>query len=195
MIRYIRYSRHKLVSDFLGVVVWTALTTFMLVAKNAVGVNNIPIFEVLIFMSGLIGITVAHMNLLSFRLSMLCNIIIETVFLVILYYTLLTSSIAVSGIVVYCVIIVNVFIFKVIKETSRGYEDVSLTKQYHKQALKILRKKGDTLAMVGGVIGAGIGLVCLTYLKIDILIFTLYILVLNITQNMYDYYLWNKYLR
>ena len=48
MIRYIRYSRHKLVSDFLGVVVWTALTTFMLVAKNAVGVNNIPIFEVLI---------------------------------------------------------------------------------------------------------------------------------------------------
>ena len=195
--RFIRYKFYSIYCIFLGMVTWSSLGTFMLVAKNDIGVTNIPIFEVMMFLAGLAGIQVAHAKIVSLRNSILMLIIIETLFLVLLY-TLLkceSGSLAMSGVLVYMTSIFNLFSSKIVGENIRIYEDEHLTTKASKWGLRKIRKKQGTMSLVGGGLGAMIALIFLTYFQVNLITFTMTMLVLNVVQNFFEYFLWYKFLK
>lgn len=175
---------------------WSSLGTFMLVAKNDIGVTNIPIFEVLIFMGGIVGIQLAHRKLINLRHSILMLTVAETLFLAGLYLFLKldTGSLATSGVLVYMISIFNVFTSKIVDENMRMYEDEHLPTKGAKWGLRKIRKKEGTLRLVGGGTGAMIALICLTYFQVDLIAFTMTMLVFNVLQNFLEHALWLKYL-
>jgi len=193
---YIKWSRAMILSDLLGTTTWMALTTFMIMAKNAMGNDVIPIFEMLIFITALVGIKVAHTNWVTLKGGQLASITQETIFLIALYISLIyTSDLATAGYIVYGVIIGSAIIRKITGETSRAYEQKEFNTDSGNKALKLIRKAADLTITIGGAIGSGIAVVSISVLHIDIIQFTMVMLILNVIQNMYDYYLWFKYLR
>jgi len=194
MNRYLIYRKNELLSQFLGMTTWMSLSTFMLVAKNAIGIHNIPIFETLIFMAGLIGIKVSYSRILNYASMKFINIVVETVFLLVLYGMLFMNDLVMAGITVYIVIIANAITDKLEDVSRRDYEDYKLSKA-EKRYLRRIRKIEEYIITYAGVLGTGVSLVCLTYLKMDLIMYTKIMLVLNVAQNVYDYYIWYKYLR
>lgn len=190
---YIEYKSKELLSHFFGVVTWMSLTTFMLVAKNAIGVNYIPIFEFMIFVSGIIGIKIAYGKFLDYTKMKFLNISIETIFLLVLYVVLISNNLRMAGLVVYSVIIINAISNRLERVSARDLEDYKINKA-GKRLLRKIRKKEELIFSIGGALGSGIALVCLTYFKIDLILFTKMMLILNVVQNIWDYYIWYKYL-
>ncbi len=47
----------------------------------------------------------------------------------------------------------------------------------------------------GGVLGSLLAILVISILNIDIYTFAIYMLMINIVQNMFDYYKWLKFLR
>jgi len=193
---YIKWSRAMILSDLLGTTTWMSLTTFMIMAKNAMGNTSIPIFEMIIFLTALVGIKVAHTKWVTLRGGQLASITQETIFLIALYISLIiTKDLAIAGYIVYGVIIGSAVIRKITGETSRAYEQKEFNTDSSNKALKLIRKAADLTTTIGGAIGSSIAVVAISVLHIDIIQFTMVMLILNVIQNMYDYYLWFKYLR
>jgi len=193
---YIKWSRAMIISDLLGTTTWMALTTFMIMAKNAIGNDVIPIFEVIIFMMALVGIKLAHSNWVSLKGGQLASITQESIFLVALYVGLIyTDDLAIAGYIVYGVIIGSALIKEIGKETSRAYEQKEFRSYSGNKALRLIRKASGLTITIGGAIGSGVAVVAISILHINIVSFTMVMLILNILQNVYDYYLWFKYLR
>jgi len=193
-LNYIRYIRKSVLSGVLGATVWTALTTFMIVAKTRIGTDVIPVFEMMIFIAGVVGTKLAFTNLVSLSRSVMLSITIETLFLVSLYIVLLTSTLGNAGIVVYIVIITNALTRVIVTENKRSYEDRYIKTPIGKLALRKLRMYNQTLMLVSGVVGTSIATLFITVLHINLTNFTLVILILNIAQNVYDWYIWKMYL-
>ena len=192
---YLRYTKAELVSMFLGILTWTSLSTFMLIAKNAIGINNIPIFETLIFLAGIIAIRVSYSKKnWDYGLVVVINITIETIFLISLMYLLYFGTLAEAGIAVYSIIIINVITNKLKGVAGRDIEDIQLTSLHYKSYLRKIRKLSDNLVYIAGAIGTSIALIFITYIKMDIITFTKIMIVLNVIQNIYDYHIWYKYL-
>ena len=191
---YIRYVKASMFSSFIGCVVWVSLGTFMLMAKNSIGINNIPIFEAVVFISHLLGIVYVYRTQHNLKDVILLSLIVETLFLISIYIALIYYNIAFAGVAVYMVIMVNAYTNLLTRETKRTTEDKVLKSQTSKRLLRILRKKLIVIESVAGAIGTLIALIVITYYNVDILIFTKIILLLNVLSNLYDYYVWNKYL-
>lgn len=194
-VRYLRHSKAVLLNEFLGYVVWTSLAAFMVMAKNAIGANSVPIFELLIFVAGIFGTKLAHSKYVSYTTSIRYTAIIESVFLVTIYLALLKDNLPYAGISVYMVIIFNAVSNRAIVETSRVYEDSVLSNIHYKKYLKLLRKRSQELNVYGGVIGTSIAVIVITHLGVSIVSFAMVMLILNVVSNMYEHYLWYKYLR
>ncbi len=193
---YVAWSKRKIISDTMGVMTWMSLTTFMILAKNALGVEVIPIFEVVIFISLLIGIMLAHSKMATISGSLILLLLQETVFLIVLTVILVTTkNLTLAGYAVYMVMIVNALILKILNETTRTYEQRVFKTAAANGVLKIIRKRGDLMRTIGGAIGSAVAVIMISIIKTDIIVFTLIMLVLNIAQNIYDYYIWNKYIR
>lgn len=192
--QYCTYNRKVLLSNFLGCITWTSLSTFMLVSKNEIGINNIPIFETLIFIMGIVGVKLAHNNISSYKLNIFINILLETIFLIVLYITLLDNNLSMAGVAVYSIIIINGITRTMEIESARRYEDKHLKSTYSKKFLNIMRTRSRYIDLIGGTVGASIALVALTYFKVNLIDFTMVMLVLNVMQNIYDYFIWQKYL-
>ncbi len=194
--KYVKWSKAMIISDLLGTTTWMSLTTFMVLAKNAMGVSIIPIFELLIFMTALIGIKIAHSKWVTLKGGQLASITQETIFLIALYISLIyTNNLAIAGYIVYGVIIGSSVIHKITGETSRTYEQKEFSTYSGNKALKLIRKASDLTRTIGGAIGSSIAVISISVLHINIITFTMTMLILNVIQNMYDYYLWNKYLK
>ncbi len=194
--KYMRYSEKSILSSFLGYITWMSLSAFMVNAKNEIGIDSIPIFEMLIFVSGILGVKIAYSKIdISIKTLVFINIISESVFLVSLYYLLLTSTMSNAGVSVYMIIILNAFVGLIISEKMRSEEDIVLTHTLYKGILKTIRKKNDNSRLIGGTIGTSIAVILLTYYEVELVSFTLVMLVLNIIQNIYDYYIWNVHLK
>jgi len=192
---YLKYLKAELLSMFLGILTWTSLSTFMLIAKNAIGVNNIPIFETLIFIAGIIAIRISYSRKnWNYSLIVFIDIIIKTMFLISLLYLLYFGTVAEAGLAVYTIIIINAVTNKLKGVASRDIEDIQLTSLHYKSYLRKIRKLSDNLVYIAGAIGTGIALVFITYIKMDIITFTKIMIVLNVIQNIYDYHIWYKYL-
>ena len=192
---YITYKRKSLLLKFLSTMVWVSLSTFTIIAKNALGQDFLPLFEALIFLGGLVGVRVAYRDVLSLKQSILIDNITETLFLVGVYTTLLYNDLAVSAVVLYLVVIANSVMSPIRAEKMRSYEDVHLRTSGGKRALKHIRKHMQLRNLYGGSIGAIIAIIALTYLKMDIIVFTKVVLIGNVVDNLYEHYMWTKYLR
>ena len=194
--KYIAWSRAMILSNILSIITWTSLTSFMLMAKNSIGIEVIPIFEMLIFTVALVGIKVAHSKWVSLKGGLLSVMVQESIFLIALYITLLsTNNLAYAGYIVYGVIMGSAVLHKISDETRRSYEQAVFNTPGSNKVLKHLRKVGDLTTTIGGAIGTGVAVVCISILHINIINFTLVMLILNIVQNLYEYYLWFKYIR
>jgi len=192
--KYLSYKNKSVISTFFGSIVWTSLSTFILLAKNSIGETNIPVFELIIFISALIGVKIAHTNI-KYSKTIVYDIFIETIFLIAIYISLYNSSLYYAGVSVYIVIIINGMSKTINSESARRYEDNILNKYKHKIILSKLRKKIQSYNTIAGMIGTSIAAICITILHIDIILFTKVMLILNIIQNLLDYYLWYKYLK
>ncbi len=193
---YLKYLKKSLLSTFIGHIVWISLSTYVVINKSAIGIDNIPIFEVILFLTGLVSSRIATMNIFSFKTAMYSSVAVETIFLLILSIAIYHNGISImSGVILYLLIItLNGFISPIESESRRVLEDKKLKKDSEKNYLRIIRGYERNWRMIGASIGSILSLIFLSYLEISLEIFTLAMLSLNILQNMYDLKLINKYL-
>lgn len=193
---YLKYLKKSLLSTFIGHIVWVSLSTYVVINKSTIGIDNIPIFEVILFLTGLASSRIATMNIFSFKTAMYLLVFMETLFLLMLLTAIYYNGVSViSGIVLYLLIIsVNGFLGPIESESRRVLEDKKLKKDSEKNYLRIIRGYERNWRMIGASIGSIISLIFLSYLEIRLEVFTLAMLSLNILQNMYDLKLINKYL-
>lgn len=194
--RYLEYQRRIIItSSLVGCTCWMALSTFFVMAKSNMGIENIPIFELIMFVASMAGSRVAYTNVLSFSQSVKLDLFIETIFLIAIYVALIKyNSLMHAGLAIYGVMIVNSFLRLIKQERARNYEDKELKRDTHKKFLKAIRSKDRAYDTIGGVVGTSIALVCLNYLQIDLIKFAMIMLILNVIQNIYEYYITYKYL-
>lgn len=193
---YLAYIKKSLLSTFVGHIVWVSLSTYMVINKGVIGIDNIPIFEVILFLAGLASSRIATMNIFSFKTAIYSMVFLETIFLMALFIAIHYNGISVSsGIILYLLIIaVNGFVGPIEGEAKRVLEDKKLKKDSEKNYLRLIRGYERNWKMIGASIGSIISLIFLTYLQVSLDVFALVMLSLNIIQNMYDLNLINKYL-
>lgn len=192
---YIKWLRLMIIVDTSGMILWISLASFIILTKNAIGINNIPIFEMLVFLTGLIGVYLAHHKISTLKGSIFYQNTTEIVFnIAVLSILISTGDLTVSGWFIYCIIISNEIAHQITSESIRSYEDNYINTASGKRLLKKLRKRRETSLVVGGAVGSVLGVIALTWLKIDIIDYAIVILSLNIMQNTYSHLLWVKYL-
>jgi len=193
---YISFVKKMVWSDFMGITVWMALTTFSLVSRTEIGVNNIPILELIMAILAIIGVKVAHMKFNNIKISQLLTIVIETIFLFGLIYILIfKNDLILAGYAIYSIILINQITGRVADEAFRSYEQKMFKTSGKARFLKVMRNRNKTYILVGSAIGSIIAVTFITIMKVELSSFALCIIILNVFQNGYDYYLWNKYLR
>ncbi len=193
-VNYIRYQRYELISTFLGVMVWVSLGTFSIIAKGLLEINMITFMEATIFIVSILGTHMAFRNYGNYKFYILYNIIIETLFLIAILYLVYINS-KFIGISIYLVIILSRMVQPIINEKARTIEDTLFKKNSEKRLLSGLRKKDGYITNIAGTLGSLIAIFFISILNIDIYTFAVYMLCLNILQNMFDYYKWWIYLR
>ena len=190
--KYLQYLDKSRLSDFLGVLVWTSLSGFMVLAKNKIGIDNITLLEFVIMALSLIGSKLAfNTRILKYKHVILFNIISETIFLIILYFVLFNNNLEYAGLTVYSIIIVTTITRFIQGERSRQLELLYIKNE---SKLRNLKKKHADLKIIGGILGTAIAAIAINTLNIDIILFTKIMLILNIIENIYDYYIWKQYL-
>ena len=191
---YTKYLRKDLVNVYLGTVTWTSLTSFMLVAKSELGINNITIMETIFFFIGIVGVKLAKENFFSLKTNIMIDNIAETIFLLFMLYTLYIGNIIYTALAVYGIMFFNVISRRVIKESIRRYEDKNMSKRQAKRFLEILRAKSGYVGLMGGICGTLIALFAINYLEIELITFAKIMIMLNVIENIYVYYIASKYL-
>lgn len=194
--RYLEYQKRIVITaSLVGCTCWMSLSTFFVMAKSNIGIENIPIFELIIFVASMAGSRIAYTNVLSFSKAVKLDLFIESIFLIVIYIALLKyHSLMYAGLAIYGVIIINSFLRLIKQERARNYEDKFLKKDTHKKFLKTIRSKDRTYDIIGGLLGTSIALVSLNYFKVDLIDFAIIMLILNVIQNVYEYYITYKYL-
>lgn len=193
-LRFINYQRYELISIFLSVSVWISLGTFTIMTKSNLNVNLITFLEAVIFITSIMGIHMAFKKIGSYRLYIILNIIVETIFLIfVLILTYYKSEyIAIS---IYSIMILRKLINPIIREKARTIEDTLFKKNSEKMILANLRMRVGYITNIAGVLGSLIAILTISVLNIDIYIFAIYALTINIIQNLFDYYKWFKILK
>ena len=191
---YLQYAKYSILSMFLGVIVWTGLSVYMLLAKASIGEDNISIFEFIISVAGVTSVYIIYLRKYKYKNAVIMNILAESIFLLFFLYYAYNTNMYMAGIAVYCIIIVNYFIGGIEDETARVFEDEELRNKHYKRILRNIRKIRKLANQVGFLIGSGISMVCLNIFSVDINEFTQVIIILNVFQNIYDYFIWNKFL-
>ena len=192
---YFKYLSRDAVSSILIATAWMSLTTFVLVAKNSIGIPNIPMFEIMAMLAGIIGTQIAHYKYNTIPISKLIDVIVESVFLVGILYQLYAGTIENAGVMVYMIIIAHQLYKDGLVESKRVYEDKYIKHANGKNMLKIFRKRITLYMSIGGTVGSGIGLIALSYYKMDLILFTKIMLMVNLAANIYDYYVYVRYAR
>jgi len=194
-VKYLRWKYKGVISLGVGMMTWASLSAFTIMSKNAIGMNSIPIFEALIFISGVAGLRFAFREGISIRIITIVDIAVDTVFLSSVLWAVISNDIANAGVAIYAVIMFKAFSTVMEDEAIRHYEDFQLSHRLFKVKLKETRKLYDNAKLYSGLIGAGMSALCISYYHVDIITFAKVMLSLSLLQNGYDYYIWNKYLR
>ena len=193
-LKYIKYQRYELISIFLSVSVWISLSTFAIVSKAKLSLDIITFMEAVIFTASFLGVHLAFRKCGTYSIYVLLNIITETIFLICILILTYDKSeyIALS---IYTVVVLSRVINPVVGEKARNIEDTYFKKNKEKLLLSNLRMKDGYVERIGGVLGSLLAILVISILNIDIYTFAIYMLMINIVQNMFDYYKWLKFLR
>jgi len=193
---YKKYTKKMIYSDVMGIMVWMALTTFSLTSRSSLGVDNIPVLELIMAVVAILGVKSAHTKYNNIKVSQALNVIVETIFLVALTYILVfKDDLALAGFAIYAVIIVDSITRRITGEAFRKYEQIKFNTKGSARFLAVIRNRCDTYSLIGSAMGSIIAVIFITVLHTPLVTFALYMVVLNIIQNGYDYYLWFKYLK
>ena len=82
---YLKYIKKSLISIFIGHIVWVSLSTYMVINKGTIGIDNIPVFEVVLFIAGLMSSRIATMNIFSFKTAAYLLVLSEALLLIVTY--------------------------------------------------------------------------------------------------------------
>jgi len=195
-VAYINYRHKAVMIQNLGRITWSALSTFVIVGKNGIGIDNIPIFETMAFVASLLGIYYVFKYKVSIKRIIYVDIVAESLFLIALYIAILNNyGFATYGFLIYMIILLNAYVHELLDESMRSYEDKYMKTHSATEALKLIRKINKTTTIISAGIGVLISMLFITYFKVDLVTFAKYILILNILQNIAEYYITYKYLR
>ena len=191
---YTKYLRKDMINICLGTITWTSLTSFMLVAKSELGINNITIMETIFFLIGLVGVRLANENYFSLKTNTMIDNVAETIFLLATLYTLYIGNMAYTALAVYGIMFFNVISRRVLKESIRRHEDKYMVRRQAKRFLEVVRAKSGYVELMAGVGGTLTALLAINYLNVELILFAKIMILLNIVENIYVYYITNKYL-
>jgi len=193
---YKKFIKSMVFSDFLGIMVWMSLTTFSLNSRNLVGVNNIPVLELIMALTAIIGVKIAHSKFTNMKIAQVLTILVQTIFLAVLMFVLVVKSdLLLAGYAMYSIIIVNTITKRITTESFRRYEQVTFNTEISSKFLTGIRNRTATFSLIGAAIGSIIAVIFITFMKISLIDFTICMIIFNILQNGYDYALWFKYLK
>ena len=195
-INYQGFYRKSIFSTFIISFVWAGLSTYIILTKSQLGEIYIPIFESILFITGLVTSRYLTFNKVRYNLICALDVIIEISFLILLFLITLFNGISVeSAISFYIFIIVSNGIISLIHtESKRDIEDATLKTSTAKHFLKIVRGKHRDMNLIGLTCGSSISLILLTYLQIELKIYALILIAMNILGGFYFGYLVKKYL-
>lgn len=188
-LKYLKYQRYELISVFLGASVWVSLGTFSIITKANLGIDILTFMETVIFIASILGVHLAFKQIGNFSQYVLFNLLTETIFLIAILYLTYNKSMFIA-ISIYVVIIISKMLNPIINEKARNIEDLLFKKKNEKMILANIRMKEGYITNIAGVLGSLIAILALTILNIDVYTFAMYMLCLNIMQNIFDYYKW-----
>ena len=192
---YLAYLKAKATRYLLGSFVWNALATFTLTAKAQIGIENLPVFDIAIFMAGLIAVKMAYGNKkLSLKTIEFVDNGIESVFIIaLLTMTAMGTELSYMGMTVLAVVFLSTFLKEMRTEVTRSYEIRKYT-LFQEEALKLVRKIIANNKLIGGGLGSVVALVCLKYLQMDLNTFATILLMVNVVYNVQLHIAIYKYL-
>jgi len=194
--KYLIFKDKKPMMDFIGYVVWVSLAVFVVDAKKAMGHDAMIHLEVIMYIVGIASTFWAYGKYANLRISIILNIIIENIFLILLYINVVYyQNHAVTGYLIYFVIMLKMSGEYTFQEKSRDFEDHRLKEAHNKDELRKMRRKNKISTLLGAALGAGATLFFVDTLEIDTYTYASYLLILNFVQNLGDYYLWFKYIK
>lgn len=193
---YIGYYRKTILNTLIGCMVWSGLSTYVIISKGQLGENNIPIFESIIFLISIATSRYIAKNRINYATACILDISLDFVCLVTIFViTILNGVGPESAIGLYVLIIITNGITGILtQEAERDLEDRTMKSESAKRFLKLGRGWHRDYRLYGLAIGSSISLILLTYFHMDLKIYALLLLGLNILQVVYDGYLVKRYL-
>ncbi len=193
---YKEYYKKSILNTLIGHIVWSALSTYVIISKGYIGESNIPIFETILFMLGIITSKYITSNKVSYRVAVVIDVVVDLICLVSIFMLMVFNGVGMeSAIALYVLIILTGGVTSIlIQESQRDTEDKLIKSESGKRFLKLIRGKHRDFRMYGMAVGGVVALLLLTYLHIDLKIYGLLLLSLNILQVAYDSYLIKRYL-
>lgn len=193
---YKSYYKNSVVNTLIQCIVWSGLSTYIIISKSQIGVNSIPIFECSLFLVSLITSRYITRNKVKFNIAVTIDVLVDfTCLSMVVFLTIIYGISPEASIGIYVLIILVTGVTGIISsEAERDIQDKKLKSEASKRFLKMFRGKHRDFRLYGLTIGGIISLMLLTYANMDLKTYALILLCANIVQTVYDAYLIKKYL-
>ena len=193
---YQGYYKRSVINTLIGCIVWSGLSTYVIISKGQIGESSIPIFESIIFIASIATSRYIAKNRINYAKALILDITIEfTCLVAILFITIFKGVSIESAVALYILIILTSGVSSIIVgESQRDIEDKVMKSDTSKKFLKICRARHRDYRLYGLTTGAILSLLLLTYFQIELKYYAILLLSLNIMQTVYDTWLVNKYL-
>ena len=193
---YKEYYKKRVINTLIGCIVWSGLSTYVIISKSQIGVTNIPIFECALFLISIVTSRYIARNKLNYAVATSIDIGVEFIgLLAVLILTVVYGVGGESAVALYMLIIATSGVTSILlNESERDVEDKILRSEASKKFLKKVRGMHRDYRLYGLTIGGVFSLLLLTYANMDLKTYAILLLSLNMMQSVYDSYLVRKYL-
>lgn len=193
---YKGFYRRSVFNTLINSLVWAGLSTYVIISKSYLGTSYIPVFESVLFISGLLASRYISYNKLSFKYVSLVDILLELICLIAIFTITFIYNVGIeSAVSLYVFIIISNGVLMIfINESRRDLEDSELKTKQSKKFLKTCRGRHRDMSMVGLSIGSVLSMILLSYFNIDLKAYALLLIFLSFISALYQGYLIKKYL-
>ena len=193
---YKGYYKKSILNTLMACIAWSGLSTYVIISKGQLGENSIPIFETILFLAGILSSRYVARNRVNYAHILTLDVIVDFVCLSAVFTLTLINGVSVeSAIALYILIILTGGVTGIIsEEAKRDVEDRKLKSQAGKRFLKICRGRHRDFRLYGLAIGSMLSLLLLSYFKMDLKLYALILIGVNLMQIVYDSYLIKRYL-
>lgn len=193
---YKGFYRRSVFNTLINSLVWAGVSTYVIISKSYLGTSYIPVFESVLFISGLLASRYISYNKLSFKYVSLVDILLELICLIAIFTITFIYNVGIeSAVSLYVFIIISNGVLMIfINESRRDLEDSELKTKQSKKFLKTCRGRHRDMSMVGLSIGSVLSMILLSYFNIDLKAYALLLIFLSFISALYQGYLIKKYL-